>query len=84
MTITLQAEPAGQATLTIRDTGVGLPADLEIRQAEGFGLHLGGALAEQLEGTIAVMHDGGTCITLTIESAHVLELPQKQKMQYDV
>ena len=65
VTITLRGERAGQVTLTIRDTGVGLPAELDIRQAEGFGLHLIDALTEQLEGTIAVMHDGGTCVTLT-------------------
>ena len=63
--ITLRAAPARHVTLTICDTGVGLPADLEIRQAEGFGLHLVGSLAEQLDGTIAVMHDAGTCVTLT-------------------
>ena len=60
----LRAEPAGQVTLTIRDTGIGLPADLEVRQAESFGLQLVGVLTEQLHGTMAFTHDHGTCVTL--------------------
>jgi PAS domain S-box-containing protein len=62
--ITLRADPAGQVTLTIRDTGVGMPADWEVRDAEGFGLRLVRALTQQLQGTLVVARDRGTCVTL--------------------
>jgi two-component sensor histidine kinase len=64
VSITLRAGPAGQVTLTIRDTGVGLPEDLDVRQAETFGLHLLRGLTEQLRGTLVFTSDGGTCVTL--------------------
>ena len=65
MAITLQAGLAGQVILTIRDTGIGLPADLDVHHAESFGLHLVNMLTEQLHATITLAHDGGTCVTLT-------------------
>jgi PAS domain S-box-containing protein len=64
VSITLQVGPAGQVTLTIRDTGIGLPEDLDVRQAETFGLHLLRELTEQLRGTLVFTCDGGTCVTL--------------------
>jgi PAS domain S-box-containing protein len=65
VTITLRAALAGQVTLTVRDTGVGLPPDREARKGESFGLHLVRALAEQLQGAITFTHERGTCVTLT-------------------
>jgi two-component sensor histidine kinase len=62
--ITLRAEPAGQVTLSIRDSGVGLPADLDVRQGNSFGLHLMRSLANQLQGTLVFTQDHGTCVTL--------------------
>jgi PAS domain S-box-containing protein len=63
--IMLQEEPAGQVTLTIRDTGTGLPKDWDVHDAGGFGLHLVRTLTEQLQGTITFGGEGGTCVTLT-------------------
>jgi HSP90 family molecular chaperone len=37
-TITLRMDPAAKVTLTIRDTGIGLPADGEVNAAVEFGL----------------------------------------------
>jgi two-component sensor histidine kinase len=64
ITISLRAEPLGQLTLAVRDTGVGLPAAWEVRDAEGFGLRLIRGLTAQLQGTMAVMREGGTCVTI--------------------
>jgi PAS domain S-box-containing protein len=63
--VRLQTEPMGQVTLTIRDTGVGLPKDPDVHDAGGFGLHLVRALTEQLQGTITFGREGGTCVILT-------------------
>jgi two-component sensor histidine kinase len=62
--ITLQVEPAGQVILTIRDTGIGVPPDLEGNKGESFGLHLIRALTEQLQGTLVVTRERGTCVSL--------------------
>jgi PAS domain S-box-containing protein len=67
--VTLEAEPAGQVTLTIRDTGTGVPADLESGDGQSFGLQLIRALTEQLQGTLIVRRDGGTCVTLRFPAA---------------
>jgi PAS domain S-box-containing protein len=68
VSITLQVGPPGQVTLTIRDTGVGLPEDLDVRRTASLGLQLVCALTEQLHGTIAFTRDTGTCVTLTFPS----------------
>jgi two-component sensor histidine kinase len=65
VTVTLRAAPAGHVTLTVRDTGVGFPPDLEARIGRSFGLQLVRALAEQLQGAIAFTRERGTCVTLT-------------------
>jgi PAS domain S-box-containing protein len=64
VTITLRAEPAGQVTLTIRDTGIGVPPDLDGNHGESFGFHLIRALTDQLQGTLVVTRESGTCVTL--------------------
>jgi PAS domain S-box-containing protein len=62
--ITLGAEPPGEITLTIRDTGVGVSMDLEAREADRLRLRLIRALTEQLQGTLVVARDQETCVTL--------------------
>jgi two-component sensor histidine kinase len=64
VTITLRVAPAGQATLTIRDTGIGWPGHGTVGAAEEFGLHLIRGLTEQLQGTLTFMREGGTGVTL--------------------
>jgi two-component sensor histidine kinase len=64
VTITWRVAPAGQVTLTIRDTGMGVPPDLEGNHGESCGFHVVRARTDQLQGTRAVMREGGTCVTL--------------------
>lgn len=52
------------ATLTIRDTGIGLPRE-SIRKSTG--LMLVEALANQIGGTLTIEQDGGTIIRITFQ-----------------
>ena len=61
--LTLQAT-AGLATLTVQDTGVGFPADVDVRQADSLGLRIVDHLAEQLGGSLALTRGAGTAFTL--------------------
>ena len=64
VTMTLRAAPAGQATLTICDTGIGWPRDGAVDAVDGFGLQLIRDLTEQLQGTLTFTCEGGTGVTL--------------------
>jgi PAS domain S-box-containing protein len=60
----LRSEP-GLTTLRVRDTGVGFPDGLDVRQTESLGLQLVCMLTEQLGGTIDLSRAEGTTVTLT-------------------
>jgi hypothetical protein len=64
VTITWRAAPAGQVTLTIRDTGMGVPPDLDGNHGESCVFHVVRARTNQLQGTFVVARDSGTCVTL--------------------
>jgi len=63
--ITLRQEPPGTCMLTVRDTGVGLPEGLDIRQTDSLGLQLVSRLIEQLGGILTLVRGGGTTVKLT-------------------
>jgi PAS domain S-box-containing protein len=67
--IALQAGPGPQATLMVRDTGVGFPAGLDYLAADSLGLQLVSLLIEQLQGTLSLTRQGGTQWTLTFPIA---------------
>jgi len=54
-----------QITLQVGDTGVGLPENLDFRQAESLGFQLINSLTEQIQGTITLDRRGGTKFTIT-------------------
>jgi two-component sensor histidine kinase len=61
---------AGEAlTLTVRDTGIGLPAAVSVASADSLGFRLVRALAGQLGGGLEVTVDGGTLVRLTFTEA---------------
>ena len=62
--IMLRAE-AGHVTLSVRDTGVGFPTDLDFRHTESLGLQLVSMLTEQIGGTITLTHECGTAFAVT-------------------
>lgn len=70
ITIVLQAAPDGHVVLTVRDTGVGFPADVDFRHTDSLGLQLVCLLTEQLGGTIALDRATGTQWTVTFPTPH--------------
>jgi PAS domain S-box-containing protein len=64
ITIALQAAPAGQVILTVCDTGVGFPTNVDFRRTDSLGLQLVCLLTEQLGGTIELDRTTGTQWTL--------------------
>ena len=51
--------------LSVTDNGVGLPGDLDVRQAKTLGLQLVNMLVTQLRGTLDVISDDGTTFLIT-------------------
>jgi two-component sensor histidine kinase len=56
--------------LVVRDNGVGLPAALDIAQANSLGLRLVLMLARQLKATLDIERSEGTTFTLTFAMPH--------------
>ena len=52
--------------MTLRDTGVGLSADLDIENLVTLALRLAGNLAAQLNGKVTFERNGGTGVTIEI------------------
>jgi two-component sensor histidine kinase len=52
--------------LAVRDDGVGLPADAELRQARSLGLRLVQTLSRQIRGTLETSRVGGTGFTVVV------------------
>jgi len=54
----------GNCILKIADNGVGFPDDLDINDVKTLGLQLVTSLTKQLDGTIKLDREGGTCFTI--------------------
>ncbi len=63
--VTVKAEAGGPVTLSVQDDGIGLPADLDFRQARSLGLRLVNNLARQIDGVVAVEKDKGTTVRVS-------------------
>ena len=63
--IMVRLEPdAGGLKLTVRDNGVGFPAEINFRNTSSLGLRLVNSLVDQLDGEIEMSIDGGTCFAI--------------------
>jgi PAS domain S-box-containing protein len=58
--------------LTVTDNGVGLPKDLDVRNARTLGLQLVTMLVTQLHGTLDVVSDGGTTFLITLPAGKAI------------
>ena len=62
--VTVQSPASEKVLLTVADDGVGLPAGLDPRHAEGLGLKLVCLLAKQLHGTVNFDRGQGTAVQI--------------------
>ena len=65
--IDLRSDNGGNLMLTVSDSGVGFPDNLDFRETESLGLQLVNTLTEQLEGSIELDRTGGTKFKITFE-----------------
>jgi two-component sensor histidine kinase len=67
--ICVEIHPAddGKFILTVSDSGVGFPEELDFRSSETLGLQLVTSLVEQLNGTIELDRSDGTKFTITFK-----------------
>ncbi len=69
--VSLHPADAGGYELVVKDTGVGLPEDLDFREAGTLGLRLVRTLAEgQLEGSVEMKTNGGTEVRVRFMEQH--------------
>ena len=68
ITIGLRREGAG-FTLTVADTGIGFPTDIDFTCTESLGMQLVITLVEQLDGTIELFREKGTKFRITFPMA---------------
>jgi PAS domain S-box-containing protein len=64
VTVTLTHD-ANHIILCVRDSGCGVPEDLDVSHTESLGFQLVSALTDQLQGTLTLERDTGTAVTLT-------------------
>jgi two-component sensor histidine kinase len=63
--VELRSEGDGLLALIVRDNGAGLPAEVHLHAPGSLGLRLVRMLTEQLQGTLEVDRDHGTCFKVT-------------------
>lgn len=68
--IDLRAHPDKKYVLTVQDDGVGFPSEVDHRTTSSLGLQIVHALTRQLDGTIELCRDGGTCFQITFTELH--------------
>jgi PAS domain S-box-containing protein len=61
----LRQDRPGSCVLSVGDTGIGLPDDLDVRTTASLGWHLVHLLTEQLRGTLHLERHAGTTVTIT-------------------
>jgi PAS domain S-box-containing protein len=64
------AEQDGQIILTLRDNGVGMPANLDTQNTESLGMQLVTLLTQQIGGRLEVLRNAGTTFRLEFRELH--------------
>jgi len=60
----------GKYIMTIRDNGIGLPEDFDIKNVDTLGLKLVNILVEQLEGSVEIISNNGTTFKINFNEIH--------------
>jgi len=64
ITVEMRSDKKGKYTLIVKDTGIGMPKELNIHKTETLGMQLVNDLAEQIDGTIELNRIGGTTFSI--------------------
>ena len=67
VTVSLRRDGAGKVSMTVQDNGIGLPPEIDIKQAPSLGLRLVQMLARQLHAVMESQTDNGTKITIAFK-----------------
>lgn len=65
--VAVRPEAAGGFSLTVRDTGPGLPPDLDLRKTTSLGMRLVTSLTKQIKGKLTVQSEGGASFRIDFE-----------------
>lgn len=68
--VTLRTGREERFTLSVHDTGIGFPPEVDFRHTTSLGLQLVHMLVEQLDGTIDLTTEGGTTFTVRFAELH--------------
>jgi two-component sensor histidine kinase len=69
--VTLQRGTGGSCSLCVQDTGVGIPADLDVNTNKSLGLRLVRSLTQQIQGSFEVVrNEPGTSARLQFTVDH--------------
>jgi two-component sensor histidine kinase len=71
ITIRFQAEDPDWLVITVADTGIGLPDDLDFTHTETLGLQLVNMLVKQLKGVITLRNDHGATFVIKLKVKHL-------------
>ncbi len=64
VSVEISSDSDGILTLSVRDNGVGFPADIDVRNTNTLGLQLVCTLADQLKGTVELRNENGTMFNI--------------------
>lgn len=65
--VTIRPEPEGGFSMTVADSGPGLPAGFAIEQATSLGLQLVVSLTKQIKGRLTIRNHGGASFCITFK-----------------
>lgn len=64
ITVEMRSDKKEKYTLIVKDTGIGMPKELDIQKTETLGMQLVNDLTEQIDGTIELNRIGGTTFSI--------------------
>ena len=65
--VSLQSGGRGKVVLSVKDDGIGLPREMDIKKVRSLGLRLVQMLARQLHASVEAQNHNGTTFTITFE-----------------